>query len=597
MCSVQLNLVLVRFNFIVGIVGALLYLSTPLGAQLSGNEDRENRRSLLTVQSDVSRDDPLNAGGTSPLTVRTNPLDQIPRRTTNSFIEPIHGADAVIDLVLGQGRLLSTKAPIATEGGAAVIAVGDPSVLDFEVLPNPRMIRIIGKRAGITDLTFVTSSGESFVFEVRINFDLDLMHAQLSRQFPDAFIRITQIREHLILEGQARTDLQLIQIESVVRALIASVNNNLRLTSTQTDFGDGRRDPLRSDTEAIPTFRAGGDLSQRPNVTMSAIDGQVINLMTVPGAQQVLLQVRIAELNRTGMREIGADTFFEFGAGNILGSKIAGSNLTVNGVGDGSVNGLTPSGKTTGFGIFPSASVEVMLQALAENSLVRILAEPNLVSLSGHEASFLAGGEFPVPVPQGGQGNGNVTVRFKDFGVQLNFVPFILDDENVRLEVRPEVSTIDESLGTTLVVGGQPVPGVNTRRVHTTVEMKEGETLALAGLLQVTLDANTSRIPGLGELPYLGVMFSNNSHKRVERELLVLVTPYLVKALKPNQIPQLPGEGILDPTNKEFFFQGRITGQHTLGGSTGRNANEPIPGDYLLKLEQENLNGPGGFAK
>lgn len=510
--------------------------------------------------------------------------------TGNQFLHPIHGADAVIQLVLGQGRLLNTRAPLAQQGGAAVIAVGDPSILDFEVLPNPQMIRVIGKRAGITDLTFVTSQGDSYVFEVRVNYDLDLMHVQLAKQFPDASIRVTQIREHLILEGQARTQLQIAQIESVVRALIESLNTSIRLPSTQSLEN---LQTAAAANDATAPQRAGLDLSTRPNVSQSVVTGQLINLMTVPGVHQVLLQVRVAELNRTGMRELGADTYFEFGSGNILGTKISGADVTLNGVGPGSQNGLTPGATTTGFGIFPSGNVEIMLRALAENSLVRILAEPNLVALSGHEASFLAGGEFPVPVPQGTVGGaGNVTVRFKDFGVQLAFVPYILDDENIRLEVRPEVSTIDESLGTTLVVGGQPVPGVNTRRVHTTVEIREGETLALAGLLQVTLDGKTSRIPGLGDLPYLGPMFRNNTHRRVERELLVLVTPYLVQPMQPEQVPSLPGAGISDPTDREFYLEGRLTGGHRFA----RQGHLPVQRDCVYEVQQEDLNRPRKFS-
>lgn len=565
------------FSFATGFLCTLFCLCSSANAQGQSfsyyDEDR-----LLPVAADEKAD-------SSPALVPPSPLDDERRKEPKKrFIQPMHGTEAVIDLIIGQGRLLSTKAPLAKEGGAAVIAVGDPAVLDFEVLPNPRLIRIIGKRAGITDLTFVTSEGEAYVFEVRVNYDLELMQAQLAKRFPDALIRITQIREHLILEGQARTDLQIMQIEQVVRALVASVNPGLRLTSTPTELGNALQNGLPSravDAAELSLMRAGVDLSQRPDANQPAIDAQVINLMTVPGIHQVLLQVRVAELNRTGMRRIGADTFFEFGAGNIIGTKIAGSNLTVNGVGNGSINGLTPGANTTGFGLFPNAGIEIMLEALQQNSLVRILAEPNLVALSGHEASFLAGGEFPVPVPQGGQVGGNVTVRFKDFGVQLNFVPHIMDDEIVRLEVRPEVSTIDESLGTTLVVGGQPVPGVNTRRVHTTVEMREGETLALAGLLQVTLDGQTEKIPGLGDLPYLGPMFSNNTHKRVERELLVLVTPYLIQPLQPNQVPPLPGEGIIDPTNREFFIEGRIIGRHAFGNSNSQNCGPNSNGNCL----------------
>ena len=487
--------------------------------------------------------------------------------------------------------------------GLPSIAVGDPSVLDFEVLPNPRMIRIIGKRAGVSDLTFVTSEDETFIFEVRVQYDLDFLHAQMRQMFPDALIRLAQIREHLIIEGQARSEMQIQRIDETIRALLISQDVNLQFANTQAALSPsnlpGRRsDGLDEESEIPGQFRAGLDLSVRPTINSTFATAQLINLMTVPGVQQVLLQVRIAELNRTGMREIGADTFFEFGSGNILGSQIAGAVLDLSGVGMGTGNALTPGTNTTGFGIFPSGRVEIMLRALRQNSLVRVLAEPNLVAMSGYEASFLAGGEFPVPVPQGGAvGLSNVTVQFKEFGVQLNFVPHILDDEAIRLEVRPEVSTIDESLGTTLVVGGDPVPGINTRRVHTTVEIREGETLALAGLLQVEIDGDTQRIPGLGDLPYIGPMFSNTSHMRQERELLVLVTPFLVTPLQPHEVPPLPGNEVLDPTDMEFYFLNRIAGRRGVRHRSTLTWDDPLHVEHLFKLERSNVCGPSGFTR
>src|SRR5262249_33286568 len=147
---------------------------------------------------------------------------------------------------------------------------------------------------------------------------------------------------------------------------------------------------------------------------------------------------------------------------------------------------------TTAYGIFPSSNFAVLLRALRRNSVLSILAEPNLVAMSGHRASFLAGGQFPVPVPQSTGGISNsITIDFKNFGVQLDFVPTVLDDETIRLSVYPEVSTIDFSLGTIIVPGGTPIPGLNTRRTSTTVEMRQGQTLAISGLLEVDLDAQT----------------------------------------------------------------------------------------------------------
>jgi pilus assembly protein CpaC len=198
-----------------------------------------------------------------------------------------------------------------------------------------------------------------------------------------------------------------------------------------------------------------------------------------------------------------------------------------------------------------------------------------------------------VPVAQ--QGTDNNTIEFQEFGVRLDFLPIVLDDERIRLSVTPEVSTIDESLGTTLVIGGDPVPGLSTRRAHTVVELRQGQTLAIAGLLQVVLDGRTSRIAGLGDLPILGPLFSNTSHTREERELLVLVTPYLVQPMEECQVPPLPGDEVEDPTDCELYLGNRIEGQ------TGRRHRSTtqygLPGPrQLMQLHHQCMHGPFGFG-
>jgi pilus assembly protein CpaC len=215
--------------------------------------------------------------------------------------------------------------------------------------------------------------------------------------------------------------------------------------------------------------------------------------------------------------------------------------------------------------------------------------------MSGHEASFLAGGQFPVPVVSGL--GGQVSIQYKDFGVQLRFTPTIIDEETIRLNVAPEVSTIDESIGTTLVPGGIPTPGINTRKVNTTVEMREGETLALAGLLEVAIDAQTTRIPGLGDLPYLGPFFSNTTHQRVEKELLVLVTPFFVAASPNCEQFALPGSDLLEPNDLEFYLLGRIEGKTGRSFGTTQSWEDPWNCVERMKLERQCIHGPVGFSR
>jgi pilus assembly protein CpaC len=251
------------------------------------------------------------------------------------------------------------------------------------------------------------------------------------------------------------------------------------------------------------------------------------------------------------------------------------------------------------FGIFQKGDFEFFLTALRQNLVLKVLAEPNLVAMNGQQASFLAGGEFPVPVPQVGTSGAasTVTVQFKEFGVRLGFTPFILDGDVVRLTVDPEVSSIDNTIATTLVAGGSPVPGVATRKAHTTVELKDGQTLMIAGLMQLTLEGQTSRIPGLGDLPIIGPFFSNTSSKRQEKELVVMVTPYLVEPMNCDQVPPYPGAEVNQPTDLELYFLGRIEGRTGRDFRATTEYDDPWHLLHHVNLEKKYISGPCGFSE
>jgi pilus assembly protein CpaC len=338
----------------------------------------------------------------------------------------------------------------------------------------------------------------------------------------------------------------------------------------------------------------------------------------VPTSQQVLLKVRIAELNRTAFRQIGANVLAatsKYGKnGAIIGTQLSnpvtglastdvlqpqqGTRLTPSKFFVGQAASAINSSNTL-FGIFQNSNFEVLLSALRKNSLLKILAEPDLVAYNGHRASFLAGGEFPIPVPQIGATGvaSTITVNFKKFGVQLDFLPVILDGDSIRLTVDPEVSSIDTSLGTTLVAGGSPVPGLNTRNAHTTVELRQGQTLAIAGLMQLSLDGQTTRIPGLGDLPVLGPFFSNTTSNRVEKELVVLVTPYLVEPMEHDQVPPTPGDEVGAPNDLEFYLLNRIEGRTGRDFRATTDGADPLRIGKLIHLERRNIRGPYGFSE
>jgi pilus assembly protein CpaC len=522
-----------------------------------------------------------------------------------AFVDNLSSNDAVFEVTLGQGRILNLRENLTDGKGLPIIGVGDPTVLEFIPL-NPRQVRLIGQRIGVTDLSLLTAGGKNYNFEVRVVVDLDPLRTRLHCLFPDASLQLSQIRDQVVVEGQARDTAQVTRIMETIRAYLTSVQvgETRRITG-----GAGRIMPpagppgTRPDGEAPGS--AGPELGAPTSVQSVVAPISVLNLLRVPTSHQVLLKVRIAELNRTALRQIGADSLFSDARdGVILGTQIGGSAVAASAavaantfVGAASTS-LSPT--NTAFGIFSRGNFAIFLSALRRNNVLKILAEPNLVALNGQQASFLAGGEFPVPVPQFGGAGGaaaTVTVQFKEFGVRLGFIPFILDGEVIRLTVDPEVSEVDFSVATTLVPGGSPVPGVSTRRTHTTIEMREGETLMVSGLMQLTLTGNTARIPGLGDLPIIGPFFSNTSSDRVEKELIVMVTPYLVEPMNPGQVPPTPGDEVNEPNDLELFFLNRIesrTGKDfrsTLGWS------DPFHLRDLLNLESKNVCGPHGFGE
>jgi pilus assembly protein CpaC len=563
-----------------------------------------------------------------PFAVQTFPalptLTPMPPQPVASFIDRLRANDAAFEVIVGQGHILTTKEDITAGRSEPLIAVGDPSVIGFAVI-NTRQIRVTGLRVGVTDLSITKADGQTLAFEVRVVIDLAPLSARLAATFPDANLRLDQLRGSVIVEGQARDSGQVAVIVQTISAYLQSVQvGQATKTSSQQGRASGalpaEPPPGQDMPPPVPTAEgtpapASGLASAETNPPLS-IEGtiapsQLINLIRLPGSQQVLLKVRVAELNRTALRRIGANFLgVNPSTGSIIGTQIANPVSAGGSIGQIQGGALTAGRKLAGaaanlasanstiFGIFQDADFEFTLSALRQNSMLKVLAEPNLVALHGQQASFLAGGEFPVPVPQVSASGSSptITVRFREFGVRLNFLPYILDNDVIRLSVAPEVSQIDFSIATTLVAGGSPVPGLNTRKAQTTVELREGQTLAIAGLMQLSLDGTTTRIPGLGDLPILGPFFSNTSSNRVEKELVVLVTPYLVEPLEPAQVSPSPGDEVKGPNDLELFFLNRIEGRTGKDFRATTRWDDPLHFERHSKLERRYMSGPSGFS-
>jgi pilus assembly protein CpaC len=336
--------------------------------------------------------------------------------------------------------------------------------------------------------------------------------------------------------------------------------------------------------------------------------GSVQNHMEVAGEHQVMIRCVVAEVSRSGVRELGVNGFL---AGDdfkdmFLVNQLGGINpANIGAAADALATGTIPfltgedgipltTTPTLSLG-FPRVQMQLFIKAMADNKLLNVLAEPNLVAASGETARFLAGGEFPVPVPQGNQ---QVTVEFREFGVRLNFTPVVEGQGRIRMRIAPEVSELDFS--TAITIGGLSVPGLTERSAETTVEIGTGQTLAIAGLLSEQVRGLASRIPGIGDVPVLGALFRSVNFQRSQTELVILVTPEIVAPLDAHQKVRIPGENRKDPNDFELYALGLLDGcpGGCPEGSTSSSAELSKPNSAMLSSQPDELSihGPWGHA-
>jgi pilus assembly protein CpaC len=386
--------------------------------------------------------------------------------------------------VVSVGR--GTSALITAVSPAERVALGDPSVADAIVM-SPTEILVNGLQVGTTSLLVWDRGGRVTMYTIEVSPDIGGLERQVRTLFPDLPVRLSATGNAVVVSGEIRDALAARRVLEIVRASGASVINNL----------------------------------------------------VAPSALQVLLHVRIAEVNRSAIQALGSDMFFT--NPHRYGEVEELSTLQIETLSSGLVR-LFLLGDN-------GAALESVIRALRTRGDFRSLAEPNLVTLEGEEATFLAGGEFPFPSVQGAGGSERVTIEWKEFGVRLNFTPWVTNDGRVRLNVSPEVSSLDFANG--LQFAGYVVPAILTRRTATDVELRPGQHLAIAGLLDNQQEASVSKIPLLGDLPIIGTFFSMRERRDRQTELLVIVTPYIVEPTDtPPAVP--PGETTEWNRNRRF---------------------------------------------
>jgi pilus assembly protein CpaC len=404
-------------------------------------------------------------------------------------------SSAPLRVMVGKSLLINTTERLRR------ISLTDPAVAWAQVV-TPTQILVHGRSPGEISLLIWDESERSRSFDLRVDVDVSACAEEEHRVFPDEQITITPSRAAIVLSGHVSTE----------------------------------------------------DVAKRAGELASAYSPKVVNVLTFGpvGAQEVLLQVKFAEVDRTALTQLGVN-FISTGAGNTIGTITTGQfggfgpqQLGQNNGGGGTTAGSETINNVLNLFLFrPDINFGAVIQALQTKNLLQILAEPNLIAVNGKEASFLAGGQFPFPIVQPGAGFTAVTISFKEFGVRLQFTPVITPNGYIHLKVAPEVSTLD--FANALTISGFTVPALSTRRAETEFELQDGQSFVIAGLMDNRVTDIYNKIPGLGDIPILGNFFRSKSLQKSNSELMVLCTVKRISpASEPTVGPKLP-QPYLDP--------------------------------------------------
>ncbi|WP_242538503.1 type II and III secretion system protein family protein [Trinickia acidisoli] len=417
-------------------------------------------------------------------------------------------ASEPLTVTAGAGAVVKLPEP------AVAVFVADPDVADIHV-PTPGAIFVVGKKEGQTTLFALGRDNRVILREaVTVKRDLGRLDTLLHDRFPHLKLTLASAPGSLMVSGNVDTASD---VDAIVRTLT----------------------PALTDKDTL------------------------INHLVLAQPTQVYLRVRMVEVDRNVTQQLGVNWNAAGSIGNFVVGLMSGRTIQDPTTGAYQLPTTAATSVLSGFKT-ANSSVQNMIDALDQDGLLTVLAEPNLTVLSGQTASFLAGGEFPIPIAQQ---QGTISVEFKPFGVSLAFTPTVLADDRISLKVRPEVSEIDPT--TTVTTNSITVPGLSIRRVETTVELASGQSFAIGGLLQDETRDIISQLPGLGKLPILGRLFSSKDYQNNKTELVVIVTPYLVHPASPAQM-STPLDSVLTPsTDVETILQ-RKTGLDPMDGKTPR---------------------------
>ena len=423
-------------------------------------------------------------------------------------------APQILHLMVGRSLVITSPTRIKR------VSVADPTIADAIVV-SPTQVVVNGKTPGGVSLLLWDDSDQSQAFEVSVDIDILSLAQKIHEVFPNEPVQIETSKDSVILSGHVSS-------KTVADKILEVVKN------------------------ATP---------------------KVTSLITTPAAQpgEILLEVKFAELDRSkinqfglnilslpGAKNIGAISTQDFGPPSYTGTVTSGANTTTTSTATSTTtttNGFTVNNLLNIFLYRPDINLAATIQALQQENVLQILAEPNLLTASGKDAAFLAGGQFPYPVLQstgGASGYAGITIQFKEYGVRLDFTPTIMEDGLIHLKVAPEVSSLDFT--NALTIQGFTIPALSTRRVESEMDLRDGQSFAIAGLIDNQVQKQLSKIPGIGDIPILGKLFQSYSTTKSNDELLVIVTPRIVHPLNAGEVPPGPTFPVpfMPPSNSQI---------------------------------------------
>jgi len=450
---------------------------------------------------------------------------------------------------------------VVLPGAVKRVSIGNPDIADVLILGTDALY-VLGKDLGTTNVLLWDREDQLVsALNVFVTHDLDGLRRQIDAVLPSEKIEISSVQRNIVLSGQVSSVVKMDAALQLAKGYLEQAATAKEKIMFKQDAGGGGKEDKKA--------------------------GEVVNLMTVGGVQQVMLQVRVAEVRRDAVKKLNAQMSAITNSGNWVAGGVNGGarfpdalfqpgNVRIPVFGDGTNAGGNPIGPVfdefapntptiSSTGLFASFLsndflANIVLDAFQQRGLAKILAEPNLTTLTGQEAEFLSGGSFPIPVSQE---RGQISIEFKDFGVKLLFVPLVLDDGRINLKLNVSVSELVDSnslvLTPTDTTARFAIPSLSERRAVSTVELFDGQSIGIAGLVNESMRSAVTKFPGLGDIPILGHLFRSQDFQKGQTELVILVTPRLAKPIRPADV-KLPTDAVTDPTNAQFFLGGSIEG-------------------------------------